>query len=289
MLFFEYKPRKSSIRGIFDVVFKLERIEDDAHYEDLADRYFQELEKGKRTIETDVLTFAAALSDYAPITSRARMAAVKEFLIHSGYDLSPQTIRGIRREIPKGFAQTEEIDMDREIIQKILQHCDLRGRAIFLVLISSGMRVGELLCIQKEDIDFNKTPVEIRVRKEYTKTRTKRTAFMSQEATDAVQAWLKVRDAHLASSENRNKGLIAHGLSATKKINDQRLFPYEYSTVDKIFENAVRKAGLFSKDDTTNRKQLHIHQFRKYFRTNAATKIPVDLAEALMGHVFDFL
>jgi len=107
---------------------------------------------------------------------------------------------------------------------------------------------------------------------------------MSEEAAEAVKAWLTVRTAHVTAAENRNKGLVAHGLSTEKKKDDDRVFPYEYGTINVIWENAVKKAGLFSKDDITGRNQLHIHQLRKYFRTQTATKIPVDVAEALMGH-----
>jgi len=275
---------RTSLRHFFDVVYRNERVNDDSHYETLAERYIQELEKKSRKLENDMLLFAAALSKNAPITARARIAAVKEFMLRNGYDFSPVLVRDMRREIPKGYAQTEEEEMDRSTLKKILQHCDIRARALFLVLVSSGMRIGELLQVTLTDIDLNKKPAQIRIRKEYTKTRTARTAFISEEAAEAVQAWLKIRTAHMASAENRNAGLVAHGLSAPKKKNDNRLFPYEYGTIDKVWDAALKKAELFSIDDITGRKTLHIHMLRKFFRTNAATKIPVDLAEALMGH-----
>ena len=39
-----------------------------------------------------------------------------------------------------------------------------------------------------------------------------------------------------------------------------------------------------TRDDETNRIQLHIHQLRKFFRSQLALKCPVDIVEALMGH-----
>lgn len=275
---------KTSLRHYFDVVYRLERVNNDAHYEALADRYIAELDQGIRKLENDVLAFTAALNNNAPITARSRIAAVKEFMLRNGHDFSPVLIRDIRREIPKGYSQSEEDEMDRNTLKKILQHCDVRGRAIFLVLVSSGMRVGEVLHITLDDIDLTKKPARISIRREYTKTRTARFAYISEEATDAVNAWLKIRTAHMASAENRNAGLVAHGLSTPKKKDDPRLFPYEYKTVDHAWSTAVKKAELFSIDDITKRKTLHVHMLRKFFRTNAATKVPVDLAEHLMGH-----
>jgi len=146
------------------------------------------------------------------------------------------------------------------------------------------MRVGEVLAITLADINLDKKPAQIRIKSSYTKTREARTAFMSEEAAEAVKAWLTVRTAHMTAAENRNKGLVAHGLSSEKKRNDDRVFPYEYGTINKIWETAVKKAGFYSKDEVTDRNQTHIHQLRKFFRTMTATKIPVDVAESLMGH-----
>lgn len=275
---------RTALRLFFDVVYSGSRVKDDSHYETLADRYFLELENGDRNLSNDMITYADALADKPPLTARSRLAAVKEFFVENGYDLTPRDVRNIRRRVPKGYAQTEESEMSRGTLKAILQHCDLRGRAIFLMLVSSGMRVGEAIQITLTDIDLEKRPARIRIRAAYTKTREARTAFMSEEAAEAVKAWLTVRTAHVTAAENRNKGLVAHGLSTEKKKDDDRVFPYEYGTINVIWENAVKKAGLFSKDDITGRNQLHIHQLRKYFRTQTATKIPVDVAEALMGH-----
>jgi integrase len=275
---------KTALRLFFDVVYDSSRVNDDAHYEDLAERYLTELQDGDRSLSTDMIALANTLADKPPLTARSRIAAVKEFFVENGYDLTPRDVRNIRRRVPKGYAQTEENEMSRETLKTILQHCDLRGRAIFLVLVSSGMRVGEALSITLSDINLDKKPAQIRIKAGYTKTREARTAFISGEAAEAVKAWLTVRTAHMTAAENRNKGLVAHGLSTEKKKDDDRVFPYEYGTINKIWETAVKKAGFYSKDEVTERNQTHIHQLRKYFRTMTATKIPVDVAESLMGH-----
>jgi len=275
---------KTALRLFFDVVYDSPRVNDDAHYENLAARHLTELQDGTRTLAADMIAYANALADKPPLTARSRIAAVKEYFVENGYDLAPRDVKNIRRRVPKGYAQTEENEMSRETLKAILQHCDLRGRAIFLTLTSSGARIGEVLAITLADINLDKKPAQIRIKPSYTKTREARTAFMSEEAAEAVKAWLTVRTAHMTAAENRNKGLVAHGLSSEKKKNDDRVFPYEYGTINKIWETAVKKAGFYSKDEVTDRNQTHIHQLRKYFRTQTATKIPVDVAEALMGH-----
>lgn len=278
------KAYRTGIRLFFDVVFKSERINDDQHYEHLADLYFPDLESGKRKYPSDIMALADVLADKPPLTARTRIAAVKEFMACSGYELTHREVKSVHRRIPTGYSQTEERELDQDTLKQILQHCDLRGRALFLVLVSSGMRVGEVIQITISDVDLERKPARISIRAAYTKTREARVTFISEEATEAVRAWLKVRTAHMASSAGRNAGLVAHGLSCEKKANDTRLFPYEYTTIIQAWTNAVTSANLFSKDETTGRAQLHIHQLRKYFRTMAATKIPVDLVEAILGH-----
>ena len=51
---------RTSLRHFFDVVYRNERVNDDSHYETLAERYIQELEKKSRKLENDMLLFAAA-------------------------------------------------------------------------------------------------------------------------------------------------------------------------------------------------------------------------------------
>lgn len=279
------KAYRSGLRLFFDIIYQGSRVKnDDTHYEALADRYFAELEAGSRSVSSDMITLANTLQDKPPLTARQRIASVKEFFAYNGIDLTTRDLKNVKRRIPKGYAQTEEAELDRETLKRILQHCNLRSRAMFLVMVSSGMRVGEAIQITLNDLDLEKSPARINIKAAYTKTREARIAFMSTEAVEAVRAWLTIRTAHMESSENRNAGLVAHGLSAPKKKDDTRLFPYSYSNVDLTWENAIKAANLFTKDDTTGRKQLHIHQLRKFFRTQAATKIPVDLAEAMMGH-----
>jgi len=69
-----------------------------------------------------------------------------------------------------------------------------------------------------------------------------------------------------------------------KSLDDDRLFPFTYTTAREMWNNTITKAEFTAKDNTTNRYKVHIHVLRKFFRTNMATKIPRDLVEALMGH-----
>ncbi|MEM2027605.1 MAG: site-specific integrase [Candidatus Bathyarchaeia archaeon] len=75
-------------------------------------------------------------------------------------------------------------------LRQILNHMDAKGRSLFLVLASSGMRIGEALKLMVEDVDLASEPPRINIRGEYTKTGNPRIAFISSEAKETIQEWL---------------------------------------------------------------------------------------------------
>ena len=250
-------------------------------YETISERYFTE----QRDYLEDMLKFAAYMNGQPPIGARAKIAGVKEFLGNYGVEFTQRQLKQMSTKMPKGkTARTAEKDVYTETLRKILSHMDLKGKTVVLVLASSGMRIGEILQVKLSDVDLTSTPPEMVVRGEYTKSGDTRTVFISNEAKEALNEWLKVRDSYLKSALNRNKGLVEKGEAKGKTINDNRLFPFSDKNVRVMWENALKKAGLWNKDNTTGRSQVRIHALRKFFRSQLALSCPVDIVEALMGH-----
>jgi methyl-accepting chemotaxis protein len=150
------------------------------------------------------------------------------------------------------------------------------------MLVSSGMRIGEAIQLQKDDIelvkdeDLDKKPTTIHIRGEYTKSRNKRIAFMSREATEAMRGWLDIREASLKTAIARSRG--------RKNKEDNRIFPFEIGNMYAVWNGALDKAKLNGVDKTTNRRKMHPHVLRKFFRSKMTTVIPLDIVETLMGH-----
>ncbi len=186
--------------------------------------------------------------------------------------------------MPKGGARTFESDLDTATLRNILMHTDLKGKAFFLTLASSGMRIGELLQLTLTDVDQTKDPVLIKVRQQYTKSKHARLTYISTEAREVLNEWLKVRSKYITSSANRNKGLVDAGIGTTKDLEDDRLFPFSNFVAESMWTTAVKNAGLLEVDQFTNRKTHRIHQLRKFFRSQLALGCPVDVVEGLMGH-----
>ena len=63
-----------------------------------------------------------------------------------------------------------------EILKRIFHEASPQRRALYNVLVSSGMRLGEALQLTKNDIHFDENPVRVTIRAETTKTKEGREA-----------------------------------------------------------------------------------------------------------------
>jgi len=87
--------------------------------------------------------------------------------------------------------------MDPEEIRHLISVIDtIRDRAMILVLLRTGMRIGELLNTLVSEVNLKERKIEIY---EAEKTCIGRVVYLSDDAIVALKAWLKKRDPHKAS------------------------------------------------------------------------------------------
>src|ERR1044072_92838 len=143
------------------------------------------------------------------------------------------------------------------------------------------MRAVEALAIRLCDIDFNginfadindkSNPASIKIRKEYTKTRTARTIFISNEAARYLNYWIEwkyrerkqyytlKRDRANNNDSNNNKenDLVFSKISATD--------PHAlYFNMLEEFQKVLEAAGVGSRkeDGVYKRRKITLHSFR---------------------------
>ena len=229
-----------------------------------AEEYFSQ----KRDYEDDVVLYFSSIKDWAPLSVGVSMSIVKTFLMENDIEFTQRFWKSLLRKKKGNRALTQDRVPSLEELRGILSQLPLNGRALFLTLASSGMRIGETLQLKIRDFDFTKDPTHIHIRGDYTKTGNPRLAFISSEATECVREWLKVRSAW------QNK----YNLNDTGQV-----FPFKKSA-PLMFNRALSRTGLLEKDESTGRYTIHPHVLRKFFRTRLATEMQVDIIEALMGH-----
>lgn len=169
-------------------------------------------------------------------------------------------------------------------LKTVLSHGNTLSRAMYLIMGSTGCRIGELLALYPEDINTDVSPSIVTIRKIYdrkgknnvkmlTKTKKTRICFLTSEATTAYNEWLKERDAYLKTTIKKSK--------YEKDPNDKRIFPMSDENAREIWANLVKKSGLYKRDTETNRLTLHPHCIRSFFRSYFGN---ADLAEHILGH-----
>ncbi len=255
--------------------------------ESVAEKYVEECRSGRDWFR-DLLSFAASLYDRPPASAMVYMSTVKNWIEYVlDVELTKRQTKLLRSRLPKGSrARTNEAELTSELLGRILTHCDVKGRALFLFLATSGIRIGEALQLRITDLDLTHEPVKVTIRGEYTKSGDGYNTFISEEAKKALVEWLKVRDEYIKSASGKGKGLTKTGFGrGLKREVDDRVFPFSMYVAMSMWNNAVRKAGLEDRDPSTNRRTLHIHMLRKWFQSQLKQAgVPEDVVEAFIGH-----
>jgi len=295
------KGYRAAVRKFLDFKFG----ESEKGYEDLAERYFNELqevkeearEKGKSDYEArkrgrkqvkiriarDLSGFIDHLSDDLTASSiRNYSGKVKRFIVETLYEegifldklhLEEEWKNLRRRKEPlKKRRKTRDRIPSYEELREILKNTDLMGRTLFLMMASSGMRIGEMLELKKGDIEFLDSGIgKVKLRADYTKNKEPKTTFISREAVDELKKWLK------AKKDKKKK----NGESFAGKT----IFPVSQRNVRAKLNKALEEAGLDERNDNGRRK-IHPHSLRKFFRTKLVNSkhINRDHVEKLMGH-----
>ena len=175
---------------------------------------------------------------------------IKEKIL--GYELLE---RKIRLKLPDCLPRAIEAENVQRLISVI---GNVRNRAIILLLLRTGMRIGELLNATMQDIDLSKQQIIIY---QADKTAVGRVVYFSDDAHQALLAWLRGRDTH------KHRLFYGQGRSSLS-----------YEAARSMFVKYLKKAGL----------QYHgysLHCLRHTFATDLLNaRMPLECLRVLLGH-----
>lgn len=204
------------------------------------------------------------------LSIRVVFIAIKQFLTTQNKQLRDLDFWDTLQARSRGAeAYNDENILNRDDIKEILSHGNTFSRAFFLVLASSGRRIGEILALTPSDVDLSRSPATMNIRKTYgsnkTKTKQKTICFISDEAGNALREWMKERDDYLKESINRGS------FGKLKDANDPRIFPMSYNNAIFIWRNLLMKANRVEIERYTNkwngRTYKRVRRNHKYERT----------------------
>jgi len=191
-------------------------------------------------------------------TVRTRLACIIAFLhFLMEQEAIPSSVlkRGIKLKLPDVLPRA----MNPSDVKKLL--CvidDIRDRALFLLLLRTGIRIGEALGLRLNDLDIEGKKVHLY---EGEKNSMGRVVYLSDDALFAIKLWLRRRD--------KNEVFVFYGQSNGHLC---------YSTGRGLFMKYLKKAGLDQKGYT-------VHCLRHTFASellNAGMRL--ECLQQLLGH-----
>ena len=191
---------------------------------------------------------------------------LRTILYYQGIQITNQE-RKMSIKYPK-ISNDEKHGLTRDEIKLILETAGRKKKALYLMMLSSGLRIGEAVQLKRSDLELIDSNFMIRVRASTTKTQNGRTTFMNKEATRLViPFWKMIDDDALIFASNKDP-ILAKSAEHVR-FNDYR-----------------KKTGLTRKydgpKDSINRFQISLHSFRAFFITKVSRHDP-NLAKRLAG------
>ena len=188
-------------------------------------------------------------------TKQACLIAFLHFLIEQDVISGSVLKRPIKLKLPEVLPRAMNPADVKELLSVI---DDLRDRALILLLLRTGMRIGEALGLRVNDLDMRDRKVHLF---QGEKNSMGRVVYLSDDVLSALKRWLRQRDP--------NKEFIFYG-NGNKSIC--------YSTGRSRFMRCIQKAGLEPKGYT-------VHCLRHTFASellNAGMRL--ECLQQLMGH-----
>jgi len=191
-------------------------------------------------------------------TVRTRLACIIAFL---HFLMEQDIIRGslLKRSIKLKLPDTLPRAMNPSDVRKLLSVIDdIRDRALILLLLRTGIRIGEALGLTLNDLDIQDRKVHLF---EGEKNSMGRVVYLSDDALFAIKLWLRRRD--------KNKEFVFYGQGNRGLC---------YSAGRSRFVKYLKKAGLDQKGYT-------VHCLRHTFASellNAGMRL--ECLQQLLGH-----
>jgi len=193
-----------------------------------------------------------------PASVKGRLGCVNaflRFLIDEGVVRQEVLSKRLTVKLPESLPRA----MDPEDVKALLGVIDnARNRVMILMLLRTGMRIGELLALRLEDIALQEQKVMIH---EANKTGVGRVVYFSGDAREALLTWLKEKDPR--------EDVLFYGRSVESLT---------YGAARVMFKKYLQKAGLLHKG-------YSLHSLRHTYATellNAGMRL--ECLQPLLGH-----
>lgn len=170
--------------------------------------------------------------------------AFLRFLIESDVIRAEVLSKRMIIKVPDSLPRAMDPDDVKQLLFVIEE---IRDRAMIVVLLRTGMRIGELLNTLVSEVNLKERKMEIY---EAEKNRVGRVVYLSDDARDALKAWLKKRDsgkAFLFYAQGRERMSYGAARMRLKKYLDKASLSHKGYTLHSLrhtFATELLNAGM---------------------------------------------
>ena len=290
---YAYSRRLASFENFLSIVFGALTV----------DKLIRRIKEGDQDVFDVLNEYSSYLSNtgISVDTMKQRIITVKNFLEYHDVDISPRKFE-LKVKLPKSLRKNKEA-LSKEDVTDILNACsDIRLKTYVMLLASTGMRAQEALSLRIKDFDLERSvPTRFSVRGEYTKTRTDRTAFLTNEMAQQLKLWIDYKyrtrrvsynDQHNTTSKNKT---VTEYRTPIKDGSDLMFAVYQnkaitktlslYQDLVKSFAKTLDRMGKGAREDgNERRRQITLHSFRRFVKTTISDLGYADYSEYFIGH-----
>jgi integrase len=262
------------------------------------DKLLLEIKKGNQDPYVILNNYAAYLKNrkISARTLNQRIITGKNFFEYCDIEISPRRFK-LKVKLPRIIRKKKEA-LSKEDIIEILNKCDnIRLRTYVILLAVTGMRAVEALSIRIKDIDFDSNPAKLFVRGEFTKTKTDRTVFLTEELIGQLKSWLdyKYRTRRVCHYDKQKGKTVTEYRTPNRKDTDLVFALYQdsdrpnpsvlYDDFAKSFAKTLDRSGKGNREDgNQRRRQITLHSFRRFVKTTISDLGYADFSEWFIGH-----
>jgi integrase len=256
-----------------------------------------------------------------PNTIRHFVVTARNFLEYHDIEISPRKFK-LRVRLPKPIVRRKEAIGKEEIREILLKCSDIKLKTYVMLLAATGMRATEALALRHKDFDFdddnirnNNRQAFVRIRDEFTKTRTDRYVFLTKEVVEQCKAWIDFKyrrrrlirvvkngNRNISSSSGDDSRSRANGAKAVSQWIEPKPSPDDlvfsmprkgktpnvsglYVHMSGDFAKTLDRIGFGNREDgNESRREITFHSFRRFVKTTISDLGYQDFSEWFIGH-----
>lgn len=229
-------------------------------------------------------------------TIKQNMITIKNFLEANDIEIVDRKFK-LKVKIPKPVKSDKE-PLSKETIVKILETCsDIKLKTYVLFLAATGCRASEGCAVRLCDLDLDKHKVKIRG--EFTKMKTDRYVFLTDELVNQLRLWLdykyRTRRKYLRDERkniyftpNKNDYDLVFASSFDDNQNPENfreeVIDHLYVTLLVSFDKIIDQLKIGYEDISKRRRKITLHSMRRFVKSTISDLGFSDYSEWYIGH-----